>query len=219
MVSKKIYEDVLDDIDEIKSDVQEEHEDKYPIFRDGYAHTILISGQHSINTDKNINIMPDALKVYLNKYSDDYRMAVISSKEDMAEFTEETGLDEIDDDDDWPHTVVQFNATWRNTFRLIFWIFSVGTYFMRFIRSGNKWKPHTQGDVFDVYDLVRGTHMEIKNRHYLHSIVTDMTLFAGFVSALSPDSEAYVYARKIVETYNERFGKRKSGQKRTRTSQ
>ena len=87
MVNKKIYEDVLDSLDEIQPDVPEEGEDKYPIFRDGYDCTVLVSGQYSINMDIRHNIIPDVLKVYLDKYFDDYRIAAISSEEDMSEFT------------------------------------------------------------------------------------------------------------------------------------
>ena len=84
MVNKKIYEDVLDSLDEIQPDVPEEGEDKYPIFRDGYDCTLLISGPYMGIIR---NAIPDVLKVYLDKYFDDYRIAAISSEEDMSEFT------------------------------------------------------------------------------------------------------------------------------------
>ena len=218
MMSKKIYEDVLDSLDEIQPDVPEEKEEKYPILRDGYACTILVSGQCSMNRDVGGNVIPDVLKVYLDEYADDYRMAVLSSEEDLTEFAEETGAGDIEEDDDQPHTVVQFNASRRNRIRIIFWILSVGTYFMRFIRSGKKWKIHIQMDVFDVYELVRGSHREIKDGD-LNYIVTVMTEFVKDEGFPFPDFKAYDYARKIVGTYSEMFGKRQPGQTRAWTSQ
>ena len=208
MMSKKIYEDVLDSLDRIEPDVPEE--DRYPIFRDGYAFTVMIGGLRSINKDAGRNIMPDVLRVYLDKYSDDYRMTQISSEEDMSEFTEETGIDSIDDDDR-PCTVVQFNASKRNALRLIFWIFSVGMYFMRLIHSGNKWKPHTQVDVFSVYELVRGTHRKIKDRdlNYIVTYIVEFGRDEGDTARL-PDLETYDYVKKIVGTYSEMFGKRQT---------
>ena len=220
MVIKKIYEDVLDDIDEIKPDVPEEpeeREDKRPVFMDGYACTVLISGPHSLNKDIGRNVIPDVLRVYLDKYCDDYRMTFISSGKELYKFTEKRGRVDIDDDDVWPHTVVQFNASPRNALRLIFWIFSVGMYFMRFVRSGKKWRTYTHANISEVYELVRGTHMEIKDR-YLNYVVDLMTGFAGDEKCFFPDSETLDYARKIVETYNKMFGKRQSGQGRPRTS-
>lgn len=140
MANKKIYEDVLDSLDKIEPSIPEEDEDNcYPIFRDGYACTFLVSGPYM---DIMSNAVPDVLKVYLDEYSDDYRMTVLSSGEDLSEFAAETGRNIIAGDDDRPYIAVQFNAPEKDICRLLFMIFSTGGQFTRYVRENKrKWQP------------------------------------------------------------------------------
>ena len=76
MMRKKIYEDVLDDIDEIKSDVPEEELDAPFELEDGFSHTFLTIISASYGESGKERVI-ESLRMNMDIYCDSWKIYVI----------------------------------------------------------------------------------------------------------------------------------------------
>ena len=127
---KKIYEDVLDDIEKIEPDVSltEPEDDAWPILREEYAYSIIVNC-HMMYPDEWKRV-PDILRGYLDAYADGYRITGVSFAEDVEELHRE-----IENASNFvPRIIVQFNVQKVFLICLLFLILSTGTHFQQAIR-------------------------------------------------------------------------------------
>ena len=78
---KKIYEDILDDIDEIKPDVPETDEDG--IIADGFSHTFMIIIPAGY-TEYGAELVVESIRSYLEMYCDSWRTQRTDANEAAA---------------------------------------------------------------------------------------------------------------------------------------
>ena len=126
--------DILDDIEKIEPDVPltEPEDDAYPIIRDGYDHSIIVS-DFMIPKDEWAHV-PDVLRGYLDAYADAYRIAEVSSADGLVELRREAGAFDVF----LPFIIVQFNVQNVFLFRLLLLILSAGVRFHKAIRGTHR---------------------------------------------------------------------------------
>lgn len=213
---RKLYEDVLDDLDEIRPDDVPEDDERYPLLREGFTHTIAV--HHSMVRITDWNRIPDALGTYLDIYADNSRLVVLSSDEDMAEFADETGRAYEELSGEMSLIVIQFNARPENIYRLIFRIFSQGALFSAYIPSSEtpgKFEWLTQVvDTFARSIIRSGKILEDAESFELASDMTTFVLMkSGNYYAGQPE---WKKSWKVVDMFCKIAGSRKALERRAR---